>query len=154
MIEMANKSPEMQIDVEASIVPLLAIGSEQSIMYDGARLTGIVVGVSQIANESLLYSVRMSLKDTPKLLGQVATVELVIASQYHVLATDLIRVISDKKGELSTLSGSTVVPVEVDLGRIAGSKVEITTKLDSKTPIILTNVSNFDPKRAELIIKK
>jgi multidrug efflux pump subunit AcrA (membrane-fusion protein) len=154
MIEMANKSPEMQIDVEVSIVPLLTVGSEQSILYDGVRMIGTVVGVSQIANESLLYSVRIALKDTPKLLGQVATVELVIASEHSVLGTDLVRVISDRKGELSTLSGGVIVPVEVDLGRIAGARVEITTKLDDKTPIIVNNVSNFDPKRSEIVVKQ
>lgn len=154
MIEMANKTPELSIDVEAAVVPLLAIGSEQTILYDGTELKATVVGVSQIATESLLYTARLVLAETPSLLGQVARVQLILPSKYPVMSTDIVQIISDKKGQIITLSGSTLAPVEVDLGRIAGSRVEVISKIDQKTPVVITNTSNFDAKKSELIIKK
>ncbi len=97
ILEMANKSPELSIDIEAAVVPLLKVGSEQTILYDGAELTATVVGVSQIATESLLYTARLVLATPPALLGQVARVQLVLPSKYPVMSTDIVEIISDKK---------------------------------------------------------
>lgn len=68
VLELANKNPEITFDVEASIVPLLKAGSSQVVKYQGSSYTGTVVGVSQVATDSLLYSARIILSDTTLLL--------------------------------------------------------------------------------------
>ncbi len=97
MIEMANRNPEITFDVEASIVPLLKIGTSQQVKYQDKSFTGTVVGVAQVATDTLLYTTRVVLSETPSLLGQVATIELQLPSQNPVLPVDVLRVISDKK---------------------------------------------------------
>lgn len=153
VLELANKNPEITFDVEASIVPLLKAGSSQVVKYQGSSYMGTIVGVSQVATDSLLYSARIILSDTTLLLGQVASIELNIPSTYPVLPTDIIKVISDKRGELQTLSGGTIVPLEVELGRIAGDRVEVTSTVDPNVRIVTSNVLNFDPKKSEIVVE-
>lgn len=97
IIELANRNPEITFDAEASIVPLLKVGSTQIVKYQDSSYTGTIIGVSQVATDSLLYSARITLPNTTLLLGQVASIELKLPSLYPVLPTDIIKVISDKK---------------------------------------------------------
>lgn len=46
-----------------------------------------------------------------------------------------------------------IVPLEVDLGRIAGDRVEITSKVSPDIQIIISNVLNFDAKKSKIVIE-
>ncbi len=153
MIEIANTNPEVIFDIEASIVPLLKVGSEQTIDYQGKSYTGTVVGLSEVAGANLLYTTRIILAETPPLLGQVATIRLSIPTQYRVLPSSTIRILSESKGELQTFVSGALTPVSVDLGRVIADRMEIITKIDTTTQIVVSDVSNFDPKRSELVQK-
>ncbi len=80
----------------------------------------------------------------------MATIELQLPTQNPVIPTDIVRVISDKKAEIQTLSGSQLLPVEVQIGRIAGSQVEIISSISEDTQIVTSNTSNFDPKKSKI----
>lgn len=147
---MANQNPEITFEVEAAIVPLLKVGETQQVKYEGRSYTGTIVGVSQVATDTLLYATRIIVSETPSLLGQVATIELQLPTQNPVIPTDIVRVISDKKAEIQTLSGSQLLPVEVQIGRIAGSQVEIISSISEDTQIVTSNTSNFDPKKSKI----
>lgn len=69
MIEIASRNPEIVFDLDSVAVTLLKVGSIQSVMYDGETYSGTVVGVSQVANDSLLYAARLTLPTSPKYLG-------------------------------------------------------------------------------------
>jgi hypothetical protein len=147
---MANQNPEITFEVEAAIVPLLKVGETQQVKYEGRSYTGTIVGVSQVATDTLLYATRIIVSGNPSLLGQVATIELQLPTRNPVVPTDIVRVISDKKAEIQTLSGSQLLPVEVQIGRIAGSQVEIISSISEDTQIVTSNTSNFDPKKSKI----
>jgi hypothetical protein len=147
---MANQNPEITFEVEAAIVPLLKVGETQQVKYEGRSYTGTIVGVSQVATDTLLYATRIIVSGNPSLLGQVATIELQLPTRNPVVPTDIVRVISDKKAEIQTLSGSQLLLVEVQIGRIAGSQVEIISSISEDTQIVTSNTSNFDPKKSKI----
>lgn len=153
LVELANRNPEILFDVEATIAKLLKAGESQKIQYQGKTYTGTVIGVSEVATDTLLYSARIKISEPVSLLGQVATIDLQIPSEHRVLPSDLIKVLSEKKGEIQTLKNNAIVSVEVELGRIVGSDVEILTEVPSDTVVILNNVSNFDAKKSFIQIK-
>lgn len=153
LIELANQNPEILFDVEASIAKLLKVGGEQVIQYQGQAYTGTVVGVSAVATDSLLYSARIKIAQPVAQLGQVATIDLQIPSQFHVVPTDLIKVLSEKRGELVTVKDSQLINIEVELGKIIGSSVEILTDVPLDTVVSLNNTSNFDSKKAFIQIE-
>ena len=68
MIEIASRNPEIIFDLDSLSVTLLKIGSIQPVLYDGKTYSGTVVGVSQVANDSLLYTARITLPESPKYL--------------------------------------------------------------------------------------
>lgn len=68
MVELANRNPEILFDVEANVAKLLEVGSTQNVQYQGKTYSGAVVGVSEVATDSLLYSARIKLNQTVDLL--------------------------------------------------------------------------------------
>lgn len=68
IVEISSNSPEILFEVEANVVPLLTIGSEQMIRYMDKAFTGTVIGLSQVATDTLLYNARISLPATSSLL--------------------------------------------------------------------------------------
>ncbi len=148
LVEIANRNPEILFDVEANIAKLLKVGGSQMIVYQDKSYTGTVVGVSEVATDTLLYSARIKISEPVSQLGQVATIDLQISSERRVLPSDVIKVLSEKRGEIQTLKDDAIVPVEIELGRIVGSNVEVLTEVPGSTRVILTNVSNFDGKKS------
>lgn len=68
VIEIASHSPEIVFDLDSTAVALLKIGSTQPVVYNDVTYSGTVVGVSQVANDSLLYTARITLPGSPKYL--------------------------------------------------------------------------------------
>ena len=97
MVELANTNPEVLFDIESDIVPLVKVGSEQTISYQGKDYIGTVVGLSEVAGANLLYTTRIILAETPPLLGQVATIRLKIPTEYKILPTSVVRILSESK---------------------------------------------------------
>ena len=153
VIELASNTPEIVFDLDAESVALLKIGSNEKVEYDGKTYTGTVVGVSQVANDSLLYTARVVLPVAPKYLGGIATIKLSLQSKHLMLPNEMIKVISESKGELNVLSGATIATIPVDLGESIGKSVEIITPLDPKTELITSDVSNFDERKFTIEVK-
>lgn len=154
MVELANRNPEILFDVEANVAKLLEVGSTQNVQYQGKSYSGVVVGVSEVATDSLLYSARIKLKETVDLLGQVASISLEIPTQYRVVPMDVVRVLSERKGEIQAYANGETKGIEIELGRIVGSSVEILSDIPEGTQIVMTNLSNYDPKKSFLQASK
>jgi multidrug efflux pump subunit AcrA (membrane-fusion protein) len=150
VVEISSASPEILFEVEANIVPLLAIGSEQVIRYMDTSFTGTVVWLSQVATDTLLYNARVSLPSSSSLLWQVATIELNIKSNNPVMPLDAIKVISDKTGEIQVLQDDKIVTKEVSIVRIIGAYAEIKANLDKEEKIIVSSTLWYDAKKYQL----
>jgi multidrug efflux pump subunit AcrA (membrane-fusion protein) len=115
IVELSSRSPEVVIDVDASTAGLLQTPSVVSVTSGENAYTGTVVGVSKVANTALLFTVRIVLSETPKLLGEAATVAIPLPSPYPVVSADIVKILSEQSGELTAYSGGTFVPVGVKL---------------------------------------
>lgn len=67
---------------------------------------------------------------------------------------DVVRVLSERKGEIQTYANGETKGVEVELGRIVGSSVEILSDIPDGTLVVMTNLSNYDPKKSFLQTSK
>lgn len=67
---------------------------------------------------------------------------------------EIVKIISEEQGELSVLSGSTIIPMDVKLGSVIGRSIEILTPLPGDFEIITSDVSNFDEKKNTLERRK
>ena len=105
--------------------------------------------MSQVAGDSLQYSVRVALSQSPTLIGGIATITLKLPSAVLILPTKLVKVLTEQTGELQTLSGATFVPVTVKLGKISGTSIQILTNLAPDTDIVTSDVANFDARKYE-----
>ncbi|MFZ4461633.1 MAG: efflux RND transporter periplasmic adaptor subunit [Patescibacteria group bacterium] len=149
MVEIANKNPEVVFDVDFDTVGQLKIGATSPVLYEEKSYTGTVVGVSQVASDSLQYSVRVALSQSPALIGGIAKISLKLPSAMPILPTKMVKVLTEQTGEIQTFSGGVFVPKTVKLGRISGSTIEILTPIDLETEIVTSDITNFDARKFE-----
>lgn len=149
MVEIANKNPEVVFDVDFDTVGQLKIGATSPVLYEEKSYTGTVVGVSQVASDSLQYSVRVALSQSPALIGGIAKISLKLPSAMPILPTKMVKVLTEQTGEIQTFSGGVFVPKTVKLGRINGSMIEILTPVDQETEIVTSDIANFDARKFE-----
>lgn len=154
MVEIASRNPEIIFDLDSTAVMLLKIGSMQPVLYNGQTYSGTVVGVSQVANDSLLYAARITLLESPKYLGEVATIKLSLASEYPMLPNEIVKVVSEKRGEISVLFGSVITPMSVEIGSVIGRSIQIITPLPDNLEIITSDISNFDERKSVIEKRK
>lgn len=147
MVEISSQNPEIIFDLDSVSVGLLKIGSVERVFYDGETYSGTVVGISQVADSSLLYTARITLSESPKYLGGVATIKLSLETDSVLLPNEVIKVVSEGEGEIFVLSGSTLVPMNVKLGTVIGRSIEVRTQLPDNLEIITSDVSNFDERK-------
>jgi len=100
-----------------------------------------------VANESLLYTARITLSESPKFLGGVATIQLSLKSEYPMFPNEMVRIISEEQGEISIYSGSTITSMSVKIGAVVNRSIQIISPLSSELEIITSDVSNFDEKK-------
>lgn len=77
----------------------------------------------------------------------MATIKLSLASDYAMLPNEMVKIVSEEQGELSILSGSIIVPMNVKLGSVMNRSIEIRTPLADNLEIITSDVSNFDERK-------
>ncbi len=147
LFELVNEHPEVLVNFPALYIPLLSIGDTESIQYNGKNYTGTIVGMSQVASDSLLYTIRIALESTNEYLWEVATIKFLLEGEYPLLPTNVVKVISEQEGEIAVFKNGNIEKQYVKLWRILGDHVEILSPLDENGEIIMNDISNFDPKK-------
>ncbi len=147
--EISSRTPEVLIDVDAATATILKSGDSVEVSAAGKSFSGTVVGVSSVANSSLLHSVRIALSDSPDTLGSAATVRISLPNPYPVVPVSAVKILSEQSGEMTAFSGGAFVPVAVKIGKLSGGTAEILSGPNPEDEIVLTDVSNFDAKTAE-----
>ena len=66
---------------------------------------------------------------------------------------DTVKILSEGRGEIQVLKDNEASTLEVNLGRIVGASAEILSDVPDDTKVILTNLSNFDPKKSALKVE-
>ncbi len=132
---------KVEIDVDETDIASLHIGQEATSTLDAlsdVTLAGKVTRISPTADATsgvVLYPVTLQLDEIPESLavraGMTAEVEIVIASQENALIVPLRAIQSeDGKSYVSRLVGDHVEQVEVELGLMTDTEVEILSGLE------------------------
>lgn len=132
---------EVEIDVDETDIASLHVEQEAAITLDAlsdVTLAGKVTRISPTADATsgvVLYPVTLQLDEIPESLavraGMTAEVEIVIASQKNALIVPLRAIQSeDGKSYVSRLVGDQVEQVEVELGIMTDTEVEILSGLE------------------------
>lgn len=160
--EMASSMPEMTIDTEADIALNLVAWDSVQVKVGDSTLTGTVSAISHIANSNLLYTTRISVSSGKNLIWQAAKIIFTISNSKDTLTGISlplldINIISENEWEifLLTRSGSELIPKRksVTLWSLHGDSIEILEEFPTNTEIIMSDVSNFDSSKQQLVVQ-
>jgi multidrug resistance efflux pump len=147
LFEVSNSSAEVSVNIPSDIVGALSIGKIIPVVQGLDTLSGTVIGISSVADQNLLHAVRISLPRTPKNLGDFVTIQIPVEAAHPFLPVNIVKIVSDKQGEIQAFSGSKITTIDVDLGRVNGDNIEILTPLLGDLKIITTDVGSFDERQ-------
>jgi multidrug resistance efflux pump len=156
MIEISSDSPEILIELEYSVVSSLSVGDSLGVMVDNRYFTGSIRAISSVANSSLLYTTRISVPEASDYLGSAASITFSLSKDETsntstfgiILPLRSVKIISEQEWEIAILSQSGGVERKsVRLGKLRGENIEILDTLPANIEIILTDISNYDPKK-------
>ena len=135
------------MNIPSDIVGAIAVGKIIPIVQGEETLSGTIIGISSVADSNLLHAVRIALSRTPKNLGDFVTVQIPVAADHPFLPVNIVKIISDKQGEIHTFSGTKIATIDVELGRVNGDNIEVLTPLSNDLKIITTDIGNFDERK-------
>ena len=154
MVEVVSDDPQIILDVEWYIAVSLEKWMEIIVISGDSVFTGIVTGISDVANANLLYTVRISVPDAVDVIGESATVRFAIEQTWAlIMPLSSLRIISEQEGEISVLTGSGEIQnVLVKIDSVINEQVKINANIPPHSKIILTDLSNFDSMKHQIKI--
>lgn len=152
MASLVGGGVEILLDIDSQIASTLAIGTIVPFEISGRAATGTVTGIGIASDETLLRSVRILTQDASLPLGEIATVRFSTQQGAPLVPLSSIKIIGSKQGEIILLSSGTIVPTPVSLGATLSGAVEIISTLPPQAQIVLSDVSQYDPRTMELVI--
>jgi membrane fusion protein, macrolide-specific efflux system len=149
--EFSGKLPQITIDLDTELASTLMpwdtviVETEKAMM-----LTGVISAVSNVSNANLLSTVRMSIQNGEKYIGQTVNITFTSRGSEWVnnaflLPINAVKIISEEEGEVYTLSETwSLLKKTVKLGKVWDTNIEIIWSFKPKESLITSDMSNYD----------
>lgn len=158
-LEISWKIPEILLDIDDTLAKSLETGMSVWVEVDGITLSGTITAVSKVSSNNLLSSLRIGIPNGGKYIGKSVIVKLTpgtneMTINNNILPLDAVHIISEWEGEINVLTSSgEVIKKVVKIGSTEWSGIEVLTKLEENTQIILSDMSNFDPIKHTITVQ-
>jgi hypothetical protein len=111
-----------------------------------------VYSISQSADANLKYKWKIKIKDKVNLLWSVVWVTIPVNVPNKLIPVNIVKIWSNDKWLVNTLSGSIIIQKEVKLWNIYNEKIELLDITDEDFTVILNYVDNYDSEKFNLKI--
>lgn len=111
-----------------------------------------VYSISQSADANLKYKWKIKIKDKVNLLWSVVWVTVPVNVPNKLIPVNIVKIWSNNKWLVNTLSGSIISQKEVKLWNIYNEKIELLDIIDEDFTVILNYVDNYDSEKFNLKI--
>lgn len=160
---------EVKVFLSKEELDLVTEWQEVSVSIDGNKVKGELISISRIANGSLNYEGSILVDDKVNIIGSIVEVSIPVTFDVPLFPVKIIETIWNGKAQVkvlsgaiiaanedqeATLSGATIENTVIELGKIWGNNIEVTSVLSPDTKIILSEVGNFDPQKFKLQSKQ
>ena len=156
--EFSGKLPQIVLDIDSDLAATLMVGSIVAIDADGKSLIGTITAISNVSNANLLSTIRMTVAGGEKYIGKSASITFESKTKNMngaiLIPINIVKIISESEGEINILSPSgTLEKRSIKLGKVADTNIEVFGSFQKDDAIIITDMSNYDPSRNNLIQK-
>lgn len=146
---------EIRITVDASQRQWLSVGDDVSIRYGAVDYGGRITSISSVADGTLGYPVTISTPDEMTTVGGTVQVTIPLDATYPLVPLSAITPRGRDRAMVALWNGSEVVMQEVQTHTTRGDMVEVDlSELASDYSIIISDLTNYDPSKQTIEIKK
>ena len=118
--------------------------TEVVVTRGGKEFGGYIESISDIADDQLLYKTTIILSELADRLGEVVQVEIPLSSAYTLLPLQAITMQTSKQWSVRVWNGEEPEQVQVELGQVRWSAIEIRSSLGDGLELITSPMDNFD----------
>lgn len=118
------------------------------------RYTGKILSLSSVADSSLNYKATIWFDASVDLLWDLVSVYVLAKNPNILVPVNIIEVVKPGVWFIKVLSDGKVENIEVQLWNIWEDEIEILSGLDAGADVITNNISNYDPNKFELTVRK
>jgi len=150
----SNKDQLVEIYVTAEEYEYLHNGAIVSIEYWEDSYQAEIKSINSVANQNTLYKVIIELNRELKLVGDVVVVKIPVKLENNILPLDVVTTLKNNSWFVYAVNDSGIFVQNISLGRAWGDYIEILSVVSGDLQIVLNDISNFDPKRFNLLVSK
>ncbi|MDQ7022492.1 MAG: HlyD family efflux transporter periplasmic adaptor subunit [Candidatus Gracilibacteria bacterium] len=150
---------EIEISLSFNEIDLIKTGTKVKIIYLDQELKGTISSISPIADANLNYRTKISVDSQINISGNIAKIIIPVELEKKLIKLSLIKVTSEKQGEISTFVDGKIVKYLITLGKFYGDKVEVLSCVNLKDKecnnleIIKNDISKYDESKFNIKIK-
>lgn len=149
-----NNNTQIEVALSSNEIKQVALGEKVTIEYQGNIISGIVYSKSSVANKNLEYKVIIHLSEKIDLLWWATVVYFLKQTDIVQLPLSIITIEQDNKGILYHYADNTAQILELELGKINDTNIEIISEIPSDILIITTNLKKFNPSTQTLFVNQ
>lgn len=149
-----SSQDEQQVEVAlgASEIDLVEIGQEV-LVHNGKALSGTLASVSKTADRNFTYKAMIQLQETGDILGELVDVTIPVQHRHPLIPITNITILNTNSGLLNIREDNKIKAMQVNLGKIRWSNIEILSEIDDTTQVITSDTSNFNEAKYEIQVR-
>jgi len=150
-----DTNTQIEVSLGENEVQNISLWDTVTIAYRDEEYTWKIFSIGSLANEALNYNVTVTFDENISLVWWSATVMFQNnqISENISIPFNLVDVTGDNMWTINILQDWKLELLEVSLGKISGTNIEILNSIPSDTQVITTNLSTYNPNIQTLIVK-
>ncbi len=128
-------------------------GQKVVVNYWEKQILGKIKSISPVADDNLMYKTTIEFSQKFKTIWWLVDIQIPVKTKQTLVPINMVEVTGEAKWVLKTLSWGLLENYPIELWKVWGDKIEISSKFPNNLDIITTNISNFDEAKFDLKIK-
>jgi hypothetical protein len=149
-----DSSQEIEVSFTKNELEYLKWNDLVNFVYNNKVLTWNIYSISTVSDQNFNYKWNINFNQNIDLLWNFVEVKIPISISKILIPLDIIKITAKNKGFIYTYNEekNEVTKKHIELWKIWWDKIEIKTKLDSNTSIILSNMNNYDKNLFTIVL--
>lgn len=154
----SDNASEVELSFKENELSYIKVWDEAFIKLADKTLTWSIYSISSVSDDSLNYKVLAVFSDKIQNLGWVVNVSIPVKTDSILLPIKYVKLVWTNKWVINLFDNWKILKKEVNLWKMYKENIEFIsfvdwTRIDEKTTIVLTDVTNFDANKFKIKIE-
>lgn len=149
----SNNSQQVEIGINSNELQNFKIWNKVSVNYNWDELTWTILSIWTVADSNLNFKVIISVDTPTALIWGFVTVNVPIDLDSVMLPVNFVYPLTISKWYINIYSWDKIEKLNITIWSVIQDKIEILSELESWMKIIVSDVSNYDPNKHNIVME-